>query len=54
MNMIIDDDYNTIKAKIEYSIGYNKKHPDYKDKVDSYKERVTEFVIEDFEKTNEK
>jgi hypothetical protein len=54
MNMIIDDDYNTIKAKIEHSIEYNKLHPDYQDKVNSYKERVKEFVILDFEKTHAK
>lgn len=52
--MNIDDDYNIIRKKVEYSVEYNKLHPTMIEKIDKYKEEVKEIIQEEYNMTSEK
>jgi len=51
---LIEDDYQLITAKIEAVIDHNKNHPDYLEKVDTYKSKLREIVQEAYDKNRAK
>jgi hypothetical protein len=49
----IDDDYNIIRKKVEYSVEYNKRHPMLVEKMEAYKQEVKEIIKETYENNSE-
>ena len=54
VNNLIEDDYLTIRTKIESAVEINKTNSGYMQKVYDYKEKINNLVKEDYEKNRKK